>query len=350
MMGAAPHPWWKGLLADEEIAAIFAPEAEVQRFLLVEAAWTRALGRVAGAPEAEEVAKAVEAAPILPECLECGVARDGMPIPALVGLIKEHVDAKHADWIHKGLTSQDVMDTALVLAMVEALTLLGTRLSALDRQLLDLHERFGRKQVMAFTRMQPALPTTVAEVVARWRQPLPQLRADLVDAVQRVSRIQWGGPIGIRDHPEAKALGPTFAEVLGLIDPGTSWHTDRSAIAFAAHVLNCLTVATGKIGEDIALMAAVGADQITLSGGGSSAMAHKNNPVKAEALIALADIAAAQNALLSRAARHESHRSGRAWLIENMTLPDLCVVAGASTIQARLLLESINGMGREARR
>lgn len=350
MMGAATHAWWKGLVGDEEIAAIFAPEAEVQRFLLVEAAWTRALGHSAGASEAEHVAQAIEAAPITPGMLADGVARDGLPIPALVALLRERVNAEHADWVHKGLTSQDVMDTALVLALVDTLRCLSGRLMELDAQLADLKNRFGDATLMAFTRMQPALPTTVGEAIERWRQSFSQLGLDLVEAKRRVSYTQWGGPIGVRDHSDASALGAAFAKALGLSDPGASWHTDRAAFAFVVHVLTRLTVATGKIGEDVALMAALGADQITLNGGSSSAMAHKNNPVKAEALIALADIATAQGALLTRAARHESHRSGRAWLIENITLPDLCVTAGASTVQARLLLDSINGMGRAERR
>ena len=345
MIDLATHPWMRGLFADADIAAIFAPEAELKRMLRVEAAWTRALGMLDETPDTHEIAARIEVAQITPEDLHDGTARDGVPIPALVEMLKAQNVGDAAQWIHKGLTSQDVMDTSLMLALQEVLSILQDRLAALDHGCKDLQTRFGAATIMAYTRMQPALEIRVSEVIGRWQQPIPRIAERLTQAKTDTAQIQWGGPIGVRDHPQAALLGTAFAKDLGLNDPGACWHTDRGIITDIVHMLVRITTLTGKMGEDIALMAAIGPAQITLVGGGSSAMAHKNNPVKAETLITLSDYAGMLQLGVTRSVRHEALRSGRAWALEWMTLPQLCVVAGASLLQACALIESIKGMG-----
>ncbi|MEP5151620.1 lyase family protein [Planktotalea sp.] len=346
MIDISTHPWMSGLFGDPEIAAIFDPQAELQRFLKIEAAWSRALGAFSDQKHAEKVARLIETAVIAPESLKDGFAVDGVPIPALVKLLKADIESASHPLVHAGLTSQDVMDTSLVLALSEVLNVVSERVVLLDQQLEALKLKFGAARLMAFTRMQPALETTVAVAVDRWRQPLPRLQSDLARAAQDIAVLQWGGPIGTRDHPNAETLGPAFAANLGLSDSGLSWHTDRSRITQVVNVLMGVTVATGKIGEDIALMAAIGAEQITMTGGSSSAMAHKNNPVLAETLISLANYAGSLQLSLTQAARHEGFRSGQAWTLEWLALSQLCIVTGAGMRQAQELLASVETLGR----
>jgi len=346
MIDLATHPWMRGLFGDDQIAGIFSADNELKRMLQVEAAWTRALGDVASAEEPAAIAATIETADIAPQDLAGGFARDGVAIPELVRLLKARVGVEAAQWVHRGLTSQDVMDTALTLALGEVLAVVSERLCTLDQELSDLQDRFGTARLQAFTRMQPALETSAKEVVARWRQPLARLIRDLNTLKPQTEVIQWGGPIGARDHESAKELGAAFAAHLKLSDPGHAWHTDRTLIADVAHLLTRITTATGKIGEDIALMSAVGPEQITLSGGGSSAMPHKNNPVKAETLIALADFALPLQASLALSARHEAARSGQAWTLEWLALPQLFVVSGAGLLRASTLLMDIKSIGK----
>ena len=135
------HAWLAGLFGDAEIAAILAPEAELARMLRVEAAWTRALGEVEGHEDAARVADAVVATPVPFDLLREGTARDGVPVPALVRAIRSRLpEADHA-LMHRGLTSQDVMDTALVLALREAIAVLVARVDAVDGALRDLARR-----------------------------------------------------------------------------------------------------------------------------------------------------------------------------------------------------------------
>lgn len=345
MIDLAGHGWMRDLLGDSEIANVLSAEADLTRYLQVEAAWTRALGQVEDAEPAADVAAAIEALRVTPDDLRDGFTRDGVVVPALVAAIKAAVPSEDAVWVHRGLTSQDVVDTGLMLALRDVFGVLGGRLAALEERLAGLDARFGAARVMAFTRMQPALETTGARMLDAWRHPLGDV-AEACGAVEKtLGVIQWGGPIGARDHAQAEALGAAFAAELGLRDPGRAWHTDRARIADAAHMLGRMATITGKIGEDIALMAAVGPAQISLRGGGSSAMPHKNNPVKAEALIALSDLVGTLQAGLIRSGRHEGFRSGRAWTLEWLILPQLCVAAGAGLSLADDLLSDVVSLG-----
>jgi len=346
MTGFSTHPWLQGLWGDPQVASIFSADAELARFLRVEAAWTRALGTVDDAPEAEDVAKTIEDAQIDPHSLKDGVAKDAVPIPALVAQLAELTGPDTAHFVHKGMTSQDVMDTSLALALSDVILIFIKRIKTISAQFEDLVSRFGDRNVTGYTRMQPALLTTVKEVIKLWSRPFIGLQGDLSAVRQRGQIIQWGGPIGVRDHPQADQLAVAFANPLGLRDPGCAWHTDRTVILQIAFALSRITVATGKIGEDFALMAAIGPEQIVLSsGGGSSAMPHKNNPVKAEILISLSSLTASFQASLIHAARHEGFRSGKAWTLEQLALQQICETAGASLLQVEELLNSVSSIG-----
>lgn len=345
MIEIATHPWLSGFVGDAEMATIFAPDAELKRFLRIEAAWTRALGHVASHSGAETIAAAIEAAPISPDMLAAGTAKDGVPIPTLVRLLRDHVDPDCAHLVHTGLTSQDVMDTGLMLALREVLALLAERLKTLNDRLIAMQDAFGDLRMMAFTRMQPALETTVKEVIGRWRQPLAKLISDAADLQKITGIIQWGGPIGTRNHPQADRLGAAFADHLDLSDPGRSWHTDRTVILEIAQFLSRMTNAIGKMGDDVALYALARPEDISFVGGGSSAMPHKNNPVKAEALSALADFGSVLAANMTATSRHEGFRSGRAWIREWLTLPQLCFITGAATVVAINMVDDISAIG-----
>lgn len=345
MTGIGVNSWTHSLIGDREIASIFAPDAELGRLLKVEASWTRALGKIEGSPEAERVAQTIESLSLQPEDLNEGFARDGVVVPSLVKAIRSATGSEMVHLVHEGLTSQDVIDTAMVLALREAMTLLSKRLTHLDQQLSFLLEQFGETHITPFTRMQPALECSTSTVIERWRQPIPRLLKDCEIAMERLSVFQWGGAIGTRNHTKAQALAAAFAHELNLTDPGVAWHTDRTLVIETVNVMVRISVLTGKLGEDTALMAAGGSGHLVLAGGKSSAMPHKNNPIKAEALIALSDLAATYHSGLTRSARHEGFRSGQAWTLEWLLLPQMCEVTGAGLRLAGALVTEIEKLG-----
>ncbi|NNU85511.1 3-carboxy-cis,cis-muconate cycloisomerase, partial [Geobacillus sp. BMUD] len=130
MTGVFDHPWLSGLFADTEIAALWSAEAQLAHMLTFEAAWSRH-GHLAGLwseADGASAASAIEGVPLAPEELRDGTAQDGVCVPVLVRLLKERTGAPA---IHKGATSQDVIDTATVLSLVQSLDLIDQRLAQL---------------------------------------------------------------------------------------------------------------------------------------------------------------------------------------------------------------------------
>jgi 3-carboxy-cis,cis-muconate cycloisomerase len=200
---------------------------------------------------------------------------------------------------------------------------------------------------MARTRMQAALPATVALRLDAWRRPLGQhlIRADALQV--ELSEVQIGGPIGARDLGDdpVKACAEAAAIILGL-SLGSVWHSDRSRVVSFGHWMVLVAGTLGKIGQDVALMAQQGLDEVSLSGGGgSSAMAHKQNPIAAEAMVTLARYVAGQQGILGQAMIHEQERSGAAWALEWLTLPAMAEATGAALCHAEKLIASIERMG-----
>lgn len=337
------HSWLSGLFGDPEMAALLTPDAELSRMLQVEAAWT---STIAPKEDAERIANAILTAPIRPEDLIDGTARDGLPVPDLVSRLYTHLHEADHRWLHHGLTSQDVIDTSLMLTLQGALPLLISRLEDLIGVLEKLSLRDGERSLMATTRMQAALPITTSDRITAWTRPLLRLSEQMPNMMKQVSILQWGGPVGLRDPSLPPDTGTRFAEALGLRDPGTAWHNDRSLLAEFAGALSRLSGATGKIGQDIALMAQTDPSTLQLTGTGrSSAMPHKQNPILAELLVALARKSASDLSMMHQALVHEQERSGAAWMLEWIVLPQMLMTTGRGLTAARDLILSISRMG-----
>ncbi|MEM0908962.1 MAG: lyase family protein, partial [Pseudomonadota bacterium] len=301
---------------------------------------------IAPPSEVGRLSDAIETAIIDQAALGAATARDGVPVPELVRQLKASLAPHDHPFVHVGLTSQDVLDTALALALKDCFALLRERLLTLTRALGTLSQRDGNRTLMAMTRMQPAIPITSEKRIGAWRRPLDGLEVALEGVAERCLQLQWGGPVGIRPGPDALQQGARFAAHLGLRDGSVCWHTDRSHLADLANFLSKTTGACGKIGQDVALMAQLGADTLQLSGGGgSSAMPDKQNPILAEVLVALARRTAGDVASMHHALIHEQERSGSAWLLEWLTLPQMLEAAACSTTTAARLLGQIERMG-----
>lgn len=350
-MNLAPaNHWLGGLLDDPETAKVLSPEAELRRMLKVEAAHARALG-AAGFVDttvAEDAAKAILAhKPDLPLLVE-GMARDGVVIPALMKGLKADLPEHLHVAVHKPMTSQDVIDTALCMGLAQITDILLYRLDRLASTLDDLEERFGDVPLMARTRMQAALPSTVGARLRTWREPLERHRSRVADYRTLIAVLQLGGPVGDRRGwgDKAKKVAGNMAADLGL-DPVPCWHTERDRVILFAARIAAVSGTLGKLGQDVALMAELDPPEISLSGGGgSSAMPHKQNPVLAELLVALARHAATLSAGMQQAMVHEQERSGAAWTLEWLTLPPLIQTTGRSLTAAQELLDRIEGIGR----
>lgn len=335
-MDVFTHPWLGGLFGDTEAEAIWTPDRQIADMLRVEAAYTRALGRVGtvSRDKAVHAAETIEA--LQPDIAELrrATARDGLPVPDLVRQIKAAAGAEaEAEAIHAGLTSQDVMDSALALGLVAFNDLLAARLGDLAAVLSDLGARFGDLTIMGRTRMQAALPIRFAQRAATWQRPVAAHDDRLAALRPQVERLQLGGPVGDRAGlgAQAPAIAAEMARELGLRATPTAWHSERAALAEYANLLSLITGSLGKMGQDICLMAQQGIDEAEVAGGGgSSAMPHKQNPVTAELLVTLARFNASQLGGMHHALIHEQERSGAAWALEWMILPPMAMATARS--------------------
>ena len=341
------HPWLGGLFADPEMADTWSPERSLAHMIAFEAAWSRALGACGLAPakEAEAAASAIEASTIEPADLREGTGQDGLPVPQLVKLLRTHAGN---DAVHTGATSQDVIDTALVLTLRANSDLVQSRIERLQAALSTLEARFGDAPLMGRTRMQAATPITVRDRVQTWRLPLEAHASRLVELRPRVEVVQVGGASGDRaalgDHGQRMADG--MAQSFDLRSPEKAWHAMREGIVDYASFLSLLSGSLGKMGQDMVLMAQQGIDEIALSGGGgSSAMPHKHNPIQAELLVTLARFNAVQVSGMHQALVHEQERSGAAWALEWMILPQMAQATGRALCVALALCEKVERMG-----
>ncbi|MCC6006476.1 MAG: 3-carboxy-cis,cis-muconate cycloisomerase [Rhodobacteraceae bacterium] len=337
-----------GLFAAPDAGRAFAAAGMVARMVAFEAALNEALAE-AGliAPGvARAVDRALSAFRADRRELAGGTARDGVVGPALVAQMRGAMGSEAAAALHRGATRQDAIDTALALSVQAFNTALAPRLQALHGALGELAATHGTTDIMGVTRMQPALPIAAAHRITGWAAPLPALSDELARLRPRVEALQLGGPVGDRRGfgPHGAAIAARMAARLGLSDPGTAWGTERGRVVEYGGWLARLTGALGKIGQDAALMA-LGGELALRGAGGSSAMPHKNNPVAAEVLVTLARFSATQSGGLMQALVAEGERSGAAWTLEWMLLPQMAAAADCALGTATRLVGSIERIG-----
>ena len=333
------------LAGDPEIEALLSDAAQLDGLLAFERALAAAEADAGliGADAASAVAAAIDGFAPDWDGLRAGMARDGVVVPELVQQLRAGVPDPHKGALHLGATSQDAIDTALMLALARIIPLLEARIVALQRQLEAMAAAHGGQALMAHTRMQAALPSTVGEKLRTWGEPLVRYLQGLAQARRSLLVVQLGGPVG--DRTSLAGQGDAVARLLAQkLDLGVApaWHSTRDPIVAFGGLLALISGSLGKIGADVALLAQSEVGAIRLSGGGgSSAMAHKSNPVRAEVLVSLARFNAGLSGTLQQAMVHENERSGAAWTLEWLVLPQMLVTAGASLRLAGELLGQV---------
>ncbi|NKW91996.1 3-carboxy-cis,cis-muconate cycloisomerase [Rhodobacteraceae bacterium R_SAG9] len=279
------------------------------------------------------------------------VVQDGLPVPEFVRQLKAHARPSALPAIHTGATSQDLIDTAVSLILRDANARFEAQIAEVLSALDALTDTWGNATMMGRTRMQAALPISVADRIATWRNPLAS-HIDRLKALRpQVETLQFGGPVGNRASlaPHGDAVATALAKNLKLSNPDRAWHATRENLADYANWLSMVTGSLGKMGQDLALMAQQGVDAVSFSGGGtSSAMPHKQNPVRAELLVTVARYNATQLPAIHHALVHEQERSGSAWSLEWMILPAMVTATSTALRHAEELIQSIESMGQSA--
>lgn len=339
---------YAALFPTGEAGRLFSDSASVRAMLLVEGALAKAQGQLGVIPEisAAAIHRASLEVQIDPGSIAEPTGQNGVCVPGLVAAFRAEMNApEHAQYVHWGATSQDIIDSGLMLRLHQTLALAEDDLRGVLATLADQAERHAETAMAARTYGQLATPTTWGAVLAGWGNPL----ADALDALPDLRTtslwVSLGGAAGTASAlgHDAAALRRALAEGLGLADPKRSWHTDRGPILRITDWIAHITATLGAMGSSLVGLAGSGIDEVSLGvAGQSSTMPHKQNPVAASALVALAHQASGLRAALGAASMHQHQRDGAAWFTEWMLVPQLALSGISAFRIARGVTETLD--------
>ncbi|MCL3819427.1 lyase family protein [Aeromicrobium wangtongii] len=353
--------FWPG---DERAGVLMSPETLLAAMVQVESAWLDALVATGLAPPEA----AADLAPLVTDDDVAHIAAaaegSGSPVVPLVALLRSRAGDPAATWLHRGLTSQDVLDTALMLGLRDVLDQLINQLRAQVTALSDLAARHVDTPMVGRTLTQHAVPTTFGAVAAGWLDGLIDA-AELVLDARVLLPVQLGGAVGnlaaatelaaLRgaDDPQLTAadLVTSTATALGLREL-RPWHTSRGPVTRTSDALVSCTDAWGHIATDVATLSRteIGelAEPIAEGRGGSSTMPHKHNPVLSVLVRRAAVGAPALAATMHLAsATAGDQRPDGAWHVEWSTLQTM---ARRTVIAASQTTELLQGLHVDAER
>jgi 3-carboxy-cis,cis-muconate cycloisomerase len=325
----------------EAIDRIFSDEAYIQSLLEFEAALARAEAKVGVIPAADApiIAAACQAEQFNIKELATQAALSGNVAIPLVKKLTELVAKQNKDaarFVHWGATSQDAMDTAIVLQLRRALEVVDQDLARLTSTLASLADRHRATPVVARTWMQQALPTTFGFVLAGWLDAMLRHRSRLSDLRARNLTLQFGGAVGTLAALSGRgpAVAKALAEELLLPLPQIPWHTHRDRIVEIAAALGLCTGTLGKIARDISLHAqteiAELAEPAGEGRGGSSTMPQKRNPMTCATVLAAARRVPGLVSTMLSSLVQEQERGLGGWQAEWETLPEIVSLSGGA--------------------
>ncbi|GGJ45581.1 3-carboxy-cis,cis-muconate cycloisomerase [Streptomyces brasiliensis] len=353
-MTSTPPPYADtGLLAPEwagsPAASATSDTAYLRALLDAEAALTRAQAALGIVPAeaAAAVAEAADPAGFDLPSLAARARAGGNPVIPLVADLTARVGAEYGPYVHRGATSQDIMDTATMLVAVRTLDLVLADLARAERALARLAAEHRDTVMPGRTLTQHAVPTTFGLKAAGWRSLVLDAR-DRAAAVRDRLPVQLGGAAGTLaafssyGAEDATALPEAYARELGLRAPLLPWHTLRTPIADLAGCLAFSAGALGKTAVDVLTLSRTEIAEVGEgSGGGSSAMPHKANPVRSTLIAAAARRAPQLAAILYGSMAAEDERPAGAWHAEWEPLRELLRMVGGAARDAAELAEGL---------
>jgi 3-carboxy-cis,cis-muconate cycloisomerase len=337
-----------GVLARGAVADAVSDRAWLQAMLDFEAALARAEAGAGlmSADDAEAIAAACDAGAFDVDELGRAAAASASPVVALVRALTGAVAGEAAGQVHRGATTQDVIDTAAMLVAHRALGPLLDDLAGAARAAAGLAVTHRDTVMAGRTLLQQALPVTFGVKAAGWMTGLDEAAARLLEVRRTRLAVQLGGAAGT-----LASLGDSGIDVLGrlarelgLAEPVLPWHTTRTRPAEVAGALGECAGVIAKIARDVTLLAQTEVAEVhedVPGRGGSSTLPHKRNPVAAVSALAGALRAPGLVATLLQAMAHEHERAAGAWQAEWRPLGELLVAVGSAAAWLRDCLEHL---------
>jgi 3-carboxy-cis,cis-muconate cycloisomerase len=336
---------YASLFSDPATTGIFS-DAQVVRFLLeVEAALATVQGRLGVIPgeAGTQIAAAAASLQVEWSLLQRATEQAGFPVMELARQLRSAVGKEYAAYVHWGATTQDIMDTALILQLRAALDGIETNLQTVILNLTELADHHRDTLMAGRTHSQQALPIPFGLKVASWLAPLLRHRQRLSELKPRLLALQFGGAAGTLASlgREGLAVQAALAAELNLAVPPMPWHTQRDNLAELAGWLSLVSGSLAKMAQDIILMAQSEVGEVSESTdrarGGSSTMPQKSNPIVSELIIAAARTNASLLASMHQALIQEHERATHGWQMEWLALPQMVSLTAAALVKARFL-------------
>jgi adenylosuccinate lyase len=327
-----------GVFSTPELTQIFDEKARYQRWLDFEAALARVQGEMGVIPKeaAEEIVHRAKL-----ESLDLAYVRERYlhsrnSLLPLIGGLRKVCSKGHGEYVHYGVTTQDVLDTAEILELRATVAIVYRDLQALESHCLALAREHCSTPIVARTHGQQALPTTVGLKIIGWAMEIRRHIERLRYVAERLSFGQLGGAVGTM-----AALGPRAMEIardtlalLGLKHSSVAWHNSRDTIGELACVFSLLVTTLAKMANEIFQLQKTEIDELREpvheDSPASSTMPHKRNPVICQRVVALSRHVRYLAGTIVESMAHEHERDARCLWAEWLAAPQLCIYTGTA--------------------
>lgn len=326
---------YAGMFGDEETAAVFSDAAVVSRWCRIEIALAEAQAALGIIPDeaARRIAERVRPEAVDLDRLRQGTERVGYPILPLVEILDEMVGPEAGGHLHWGATTQDIMDTALALQMVDVHRIAGRELRSLRRLLAQAARRYRDIPMAGRTHGQQAVPTTLGYKLAVWLSEVDRHLRRWEDLGSRIGFGQLSGAVGNLASLGSAGL-PVRDEMcrrLGLKPPTIAWHTARDSLAETGSIFGLIAGTLGKMAQEVANLQrneiAELSEGFQPGRGSSSTMPQKRNPITSEVMVAQAAYVRQQVPLLTYAMTGLHERAMGEWQVEWIVFPEIAVMS-----------------------
>ncbi len=328
-----------------EMREVFSDYALVERYAEVEIALARAEAKCGVIPTeaAEAIARHTDVSKFDFELFRQETDNVGYPILPLVHQMAKQC-GEAGRYVHWGATTQDIMDTAVVLQLREGLRLIEEEIAALREILADLSKRHRDTPMAGRTHLQQALPVTFGYKTAIWLAMFDRHAERLAQLKPRVLVGQFAGAAGTLASLGDKGfeVQQALCEEFGLGVPASTWHVARDALAEVVNFLALVTGSLGKIATDVMIMASTEFAEVyepfVKGRGASSTMPQKRNPISSELMLAAAKAVRQHAGLMLDASIQDFERATGPWHAEWIAIPESFVLAAGALHQAKFAL------------
>ena len=329
----------------QKMRSIFSDGALIQRYIDVEVALARAQAQCGVIPveAAQEIARAAKIERIDFEHMREETDIVGYPILPLVHQLAA-MCGEAGRYVHWGATTQDIMDTAVVLQVCDALDSLEADIRELRGILASLATKHRDTPMAGRTHLQQALPVTFGYKVAVWLAMFDRHQQRLSELRPRVAVVEFAGAAGTLASLGDRGfeVQTAMAEELKLGVPATTWHVARDGFAEAVNLLALITGSLGKIALDIMLMASTEFAEVyepfVKGRGASSTMPQKRNPISSELMLAASKAVRQHAGLMVDAMVQDFERATGPWHAEWIAIPESFILTSGALHQAKFAL------------